>query len=703
MTTMRWRLLMLTIFLLYAGQYTVRGWLQARAGQGLGGDQTNIALIELRLSDDTLFQRDYTFADAEPLRFYTPSFIWLAGVLRAWTGRFAYGLALLVPLVMMIYLAGMARLTWTFSRSRLATLLIPLISAEWKDALGATIWAVAGIRAIMPRTLFLMLFPWLFWLFWRWRRDQRWWPLPLLFLLTGIAANLHPVSGFLAVQILLLLALVTSPLTGRRLVQLLLATGAAILGVMPTLSNFVTGTGLTSDTTPTDSFTIFARVVRFRFGTVYPFDDTLIHQFLTPAWQDFLLWALPLGLAALGGLYLAGRWGWSRPIAPVRFFVASQLLLLPIYLLLTDADAPFLMLYTLLYSFLLLAGDSSLSRRVLHPTGPSPDGSPTPQPPAADWQLLWLAIIICLVTFVASGLLAWFWDTFELWGLTAVVGEQIRGARFIYLPLYLWLARQLAYWDRRWANTPARQFWLVAAVALVLWRQPWLGLLLLLGAAFVWLWRRPVSPSRMILETALVSSGLIVFVAPLPLNLTPLHLAWPVGLYLIGRHLQLRPTTRLAAAGAGLLALLLLWGLGQQQADSWLNRPVYSLAHQLLPLPTVDAQFQQDSQALYAWAQTATPVDALFYYDSLDFRLGAQRSITHAWKDLGLAYYGRVNLVPNARRIVAFDNGYRDPELMLSLAREDQVDYIIIDPFVDFRLELPIAYRNASYTVYKLR
>ena len=69
MSDRRWRLCLLAVFLLYAGQYTVRGWLQAMAGQGLGGDQTNIALIELRLSDDSLFQRDYTFAAAEPLRF----------------------------------------------------------------------------------------------------------------------------------------------------------------------------------------------------------------------------------------------------------------------------------------------------------------------------------------------------------------------------------------------------------------------------------------------------------------------------------------------------------------------------------------------------------------------------------------------------------------------------------------------------------
>ena len=290
-----------------------------------------------------------------PLRFYTPSFIWLTKQLRAWTGQFDLGLAFLTPLIMMIYLTGMAYLTWHFSRSRLATLLIPLISAEWKEALGATIWGVAGIRAVMPRTLFLMLFPWLFWLFWRWRHDSRWWPLPLTLLLIGLAANIHPVSGFLAVQILLPMALIAVPLSARRIGHLILAAGAAIVGVLPTLANFVTATGLTGDARVTDSFAVFARVVRFRFGTIFPFERTLLHQFLTPAWQSFLIWAVPLGLVVLGGVYLAGQGGWIRPVAPFRFFAACQLLLLPLYLLLTDADAPFLLLYTLIYAGLMVA------------------------------------------------------------------------------------------------------------------------------------------------------------------------------------------------------------------------------------------------------------------------------------------------------------------------------------------------------------
>ena len=194
----------------------------------------------------------------------------------------------------------------------------------------------------------------------------------------------------------------------------------------------------------------------------------------------------------------------------------------------------------------------------------------------------------------------------------------------------------------------------------------------------------------------------MILVTPLDLNLTPLLLCCPAGLYLIGRYWQLDPTARLAATAGGALALLLLWGLGSQMTNAWYNRPVYDLAHQLLPLPTTDEQRHQDTLALYAWARTESAVDALFYYNSLDFRYGAQRSITHAWKDLGLAYYGRVNLVPYARRIVDFDAGYRDPDVMLALAKAENVDYIILEPIVGFSLELPIAYRNASYTVYAL-
>ena len=37
---------------------------------------------------------------------------------------------------------------------------------------------------------------------------------------------------------------------------------------------------------------------------------------------------------------------------------------------------------------------------------------------------------------------------------------------------------------------------------------------------------------------------------------------------------------------------------------------------------------------------------------------------------------------------------------MLALAEAEDVDYIVVDTLIDFSLELPIAYRNASYTVY---
>ena len=680
-----WRGWVCLVFLLYVAQYTVRGFLQAEAGVGLGGDQTNIALIELRLSDDSLFQRDYAFADASAMTFYTPGFVGLMRQLREWTGRFEYGLASLVPIVMLTYLAGMALLTWQLTRSPLATLLVPLISAEWKEAIGATFWGVAGIRAVMPRTLFLMLFPWLFLLFWRWREDERLWPLPFVLFLLGLTANLHPVSGFLAVQILLIMMVLSRPVSGKQLARVALGAGGAVIGVFPTLRIFVGQTGLIGDSVVEDSFAVFARVVRFRFSTIYPFDDNLLHQYFTPTLQELFLWIVPVGLLLIGTLWWLGRHGQIEAVAGRHLSLALQILLLPLYLLLTDADAPILILYALAYGYLLFR---------------SADAG---QPSKDYGQLLQMAVLVVLVTFVASGVLAKLWEHYELWGLTSIVGEQIRGARFIYVPLYLWLGQHIAHWDSSWANNRTRRAVVISLCALLLWRHLWLAALFVVAAAYYVANGWAPSQQRFFVEGLLVTALVTIFLAPLDLNVSFAAVAIFVLAYLLIWVIRHAPAYQLTMGAIATLLTLSLWLIRAPAAETWWYRPIHQLARENLPMETADEKLQQDSLALYRWARTETPVEALFFYDSIDFRLGAQRSISHAWKDLGLAYYTRVNLVPFARRIVTFDDSYASPETLVSMAQTAAADYIVIDPFLDFELDLPIVYRNGSYTVYELR
>ena len=56
-----------------------------------------------------------------------------------------------------------------------------------------------------------------------------------------------------------------------------------------------------------------------------------------------------------------------------------------------------------------------------------------------------LAILVCAgaYSFVLSGVLGWIWEAFEIWSLTSFYGEQGRLSRFVYLPLFIFLARWL--------------------------------------------------------------------------------------------------------------------------------------------------------------------------------------------------------------------------------------------------------------------
>ncbi len=115
------------------------------------------------------------------------------------------------------------------------------------------------------------------------------------------------------------------------------------------------------------------------------------------------------------------------------------------------------------------------------------------------------------------------------------------------------------------------------------------------------------------------------------------------------------------------------------------------------------ARYAQDDLTLYEWALAESDVDALFYFNSLEFRFRAQRSITHSWKDLALAYYSRTQLVPFYKRYLFLEDMYRDSEILKRTAIEYEADYLIIEGRNNIFTNLSTVYENDSYTVYKVR
>jgi hypothetical protein len=682
--------LVVALFFLFTAYHTFIGYHQANLGNS---DQVNIGIMELKLTDATLYRRDYAFHNTDLFQFYTPHFISLVSILKKITGSFELGLVVLMPPIMMVYLSGMFFLVHWFTRSASISFLMAVVSSFPAWTIAVTFWGVTGLETIMPRTLFLMFAPGLFLLLIIWLEDKgSWWRLPLLLLGTGLLANVHPVSGLVVVQLMLSLILLVRGLSRRTVAILALSGLAALLGALPILLNMVVSTRAVSSEPMTISFAAFYEVMHLRFGTLFPIQPTFLNFFgyeLQAAQQIMIVWLYVVCMGLwLAFCWLRRRWRWVLPSGRALFLVLF-LVQLPLAFLLTMFQAHALILLVAVYALVLPPG----------------------RPDKWDWRLLALMALVIVYSFVAGYFLDLIWKQFELWSLTTWLGEQMRIARFIFLPLYLFLARFLKVMEDALEPGWATQSF-IGGLALLLLLPEYYVALIVAGACLVILLRRRLPrllERRPWLEIVL-ESMMVILALNVPFTIFSIE-KWPIiyvaALFALFRFagrsdLRSAPGRRRAGTMAG-VTLLALGGLGSYQGVS---------ADHLRLLPAqiwhntmvVEAPPQRRAQlALYEWARAETGVDALFYTESLEFRFGAQRSITHAWKDLGIAYYSRRQLVPFFERFKKLHNGYRDESLLLQYAREYEVDFVIVEKWQQLYLELPVAFENEVYTVYAVR
>lgn len=542
-------------------------------------DQVNIGIMVLKLSSPELFARDYAFSDARLFSFYTPGFLSLIRFLNGITRSYDVSLVVLVPVIMLTYLGGMFALVAYLTKNAWVAAFVAVVSSPRQWTAGSTFWGVTGLGAVMPRTLFTMLVPWLVLLVFTWAKDEERWKFPLVALITGLSANLHPVSAFHFMQVLLSIVFVTRP--PRKAVSAALASGlAACVGALPMIITFISGTRVVQG--DRGDFHEFLGVLHERFGTLFPFPGLQVSGVsIGQTAQEAIVW-IYLGAIVLWAAFSMARVrgsGVSRRQTGGVLLSAFVVIQLPVVYLLLGLHRGPLVLVTLLYGLCL--------------------GMLT-EPGWEDRMVACLLGFITAYAFAVPYFLGMIWRHLEWWVITPIVAEQSRMAQLIPFALYLAMARLV------WLilhQGLSRRIAILATVGV-----------LLLGAVPV---RRDILP-------------------------TP---------------------------------------------ASWASRA-----------RTADRIARQE---LYDWARSNTPTDALFYYDSLEFRYRAQRSITHAWKDLGLAYYSQRRAVAFYRRFKSFEQGYGNPSLLLARAQEAGADYVVLEARRDLRLGLPIVFDNGRFTVYQ--
>jgi len=524
-------------------------------------DQMNIGLMVLKTDRPELFTRDQAFSDPALFRFYTPTFLEITRALNRWTGGLDLSLQLLLPVLVCLYAVGMYALLHDVTRNVAASAAIAGASSLLYRALGSELWGVASMKAVLPRSLFLTVVPWVALALLRWWRGGPAWLLPACGLVVGLAANIHPVSGLALVEALLVMSVVGRRPAARAAGATLLTGLLALAGASPMLLHFLSTTAPPS--APDFPFETFRSSLQAYHRTFYPFGR-----------DQSALTAFVIGWAASMIVWLTALWRFRRHGVSGPLFASGLALQLPAASLITLFRAWPLILMAAAYAW----------RR--WKKGPD----------RLDWGILSLMAAVAWSALAGTCALDALWARFELWGISTLVGEHGRAGRLLFLPLFLLAARLIADVT---AGAGAKRRWAVA---------------LAMGALIA------APPARE----------------------------------------ALRERSRL-----------------QEQSAA-----------------------RRDFQQMAAWVRRSTPVDSLFYTDALEFRLRAQRSITHCWKDLGLSYYTRSRFQGFLKRYNEMEQARGDPGRLAALSREHGIDYVVEQPGRPLPFEA--VFRNDHHVVYRV-
>ncbi len=405
-------------------------------------DQTINSVMVMKTLHPELYPRDYIFKDDSLFSFYTPSFLKLIGWAYRTTGDIITAYLVYLPVIGLMFLTGMFLLAHRLIQHAPTALVFTLLVSIQRYTIGGTFWGVFHGNTVMPRTLFMALVPWLFLVLIQYYRDRSLWRLPLLGFAGGLAANLHPISGMMFVELLLLMVAVQPPWDRRWLSLLLLIALASVAGVWPFLINYVQHTEIGAVTIV---FERFREALLYRMGyMIFPFENmTFLGESLAGPGQRLFIYLYLLAMAPWLALFIQR---WRRGENPERsgwFFALLLLIQMP-------------MAYWILnFNNIALVVAAFISGLVLMRGGVRP------------W--MWFPAVLLVGVIFCTLVLAWFfhqlWEWTHILSLTAFMVEQARAAKYVPLPLFLLVALALR---EILAKRPARWVWPVVVILLVL-------------------------------------------------------------------------------------------------------------------------------------------------------------------------------------------------------------------------------------------
>ncbi|MDP3183402.1 MAG: hypothetical protein Q8M54_11380 [Desulfobaccales bacterium] len=383
----------------------------------MGHDQICLGTMIAKDLDPGLYPRDYAFKDNSLYRHYIPFFRQIMRSLTTLTGSFETALFSLVPVVVLVYVLGMALLLFRVSNSLWAALLITFFSIPYRPAPGGEIWGVGGLEFMLARTLATALTPYLFILFFNLLESPNLRKGAFLGALTGLLAFLHPPTALFTGEIFVVLFTLTCLAKPRHW---------PVLGALLLVYTLTAVYPLTLMEQPLTA----AAGAPVNFGEL----SQVVQQILkiptdwgisTGAVTARRVWLL-LGATLLLGLNYLLRPALQKPRAALIAWLWGGLLVLYLGWRIAGKGAGLSLLYALAALYLILRYRQK-----------------DPQP--LDWWLLGLGFVTLMISLVPLYGLTLLWLKLEFLPLTTLVVEHYRAVRFLHLFLYLLSARAAVY------------------------------------------------------------------------------------------------------------------------------------------------------------------------------------------------------------------------------------------------------------------
>ena len=654
-------------------------------------DTPHLMAMTAKDLDETLYENDCYFGKKSVYEGYIPAYRWLARWFARAGGSPWAGMVGLFPLVLFVFLFAAWLLFREVMRGVWPAVAFALAASFIRDSGGGAYWGMTF--EVEPIARYVFLGPALLGFIPLLRSWPRVSPAAAIFSLgaVGLLANIHPPSAVGWFLMMLVLLLVSSLTPRRKCLVLLLGAGLVVLLASPTiLATLRLEKSFTSALTQLP-FPEYARHLAQTSEEIFPWVMRPLREVgILPGRQALWLF-LAAYVLLMGGWTIRFAMRDRRTRASPASWWRLVLIQLPFVFILSRLRAVDLCLVGLIYALAVwqrtAGGEEDTVSRL-------------------DWLAAALLASVTGVCWVGAATLRLVWQLGGLRALTPLVPIFSRCSRFIYLPLWLLAALWVT---RRASRATALPLALLFCAFLYPWReQPAFFLMTLAGACGTELYARGKAPpmARAWLDSvmvAILALGVLSYGhGMVPWRFRIVACAGVFTVVLVTRLLRrsIRAAAKrgvLSATLNGVLAAIVAVGLAVALPGG--GREYKRFCNYARSRITVRPE-QAVRRAMFDWARTNTPKQALFYVSvkdrlGLEFRAFAARAICHTRK------HSIENTPPfpvpadYARRAWAyFEKPYaeRNPNLLFQFARRAGADYVILPNDL-----LPAASRPAAY------